>query len=535
MVAAGAVDRSRRGASLGVILGLGGWIGIAPPWKPSSGRASTRFDVPWWLVAVGCCSRSTTCILAAWWPGRTMSRVPPIVALSGRTPRPSPLDRSVAAALGCLLVGAALLRFGSRGTDRAATTPEIVAILAGTLGIAGGVLLISPLAMRAVARLARRSPASPRLALRDLGRHQARSGAALAAISLALGIPIAVVAAAASADNHLGPGNLSPTQLIARPADLEGPFIADPASIPELQTGVDAVVDALLGGSALRLNVAVERRTLPEDDGSFGRPAMSVNRPVEGGWQFVSSVYVADEALLAVYGLEPSDIPPDADVLTADEGRLALIGAPTLGGDRVEPELVAVAGTLPTAFASLPGALMTPEAAAARGWDVVASGRWLVQAAHTPIGRRAARRSRGRCVARARARGPPTPTPGSPSSASARSRPACWFALAILAMTVGLIRSESTRDLRTLTATGATSTTRRNLTAVTAAALALLGAVLGTAGAYVGLAAGHLRDLTPLPATDLVTVIVGTPLVAAAAAWLLAGREPPTLARSPIG
>ena len=59
------------------------------------------------------------------------------------------------------------------------------------------------------------------------------------------------------------------------------------------------------------------------------------------------------------------------------------------------------------------------------------------------------------------------------------------LALAILAMTVGLIRGESAGDLRTLTAAGATSSIRRTLTATTAGALALLGALLGVAGAYV--------------------------------------------------
>ena len=43
------------------------------------------------------------------------------------------------------------------------------------------------------------------------------------------------------------------------------------------------------------------------------------------------------------------------------------------------------------------------------------------------------------------------------------------LALAILAMTVGLIRSESMGELRTLTATGATASTRRSISAVTAA------------------------------------------------------------------
>ncbi len=46
------------------------------------------------------------------------------------------------------------------------------------------------------------------------------------------------------------------------------------------------------------------------------------------------------------------------------------------------------------------------------------------------------------------------------------------LALGILAMSVGLIRSETASDLRTLAATGASSWTRRTITAVTAGALA---------------------------------------------------------------
>ena len=80
-------------------------------------------------------------------------------------------------------------------------------------------------------------------------------------------------------------------------------------------------------------------------------------------------------------------------------------------------------------------------------------------------------------------------------------------ALGVLAMTVGLIRSETANDLRTLAATGATSTTRRTITGATAGALALLGALLGTGGAYLALIAWHRSDLHPLtqvPYLDLV-------------------------------
>ena len=109
------------------------------------------------------------------------------------------------------------------------------------------------------------------------------------------------------------------------------------------------------------------------------------------------------------------------------------------------------------------------------------------------------------------------------------------FALGVLAMTVGLIRSESGRDLRTLTAAGATSTTRRTLTAATAGGLALLGALLGTASAYLALGAGYsheLGELTPMPVPEVIAVLIGLPLLATASGWLLAGREPDALGRA---
>jgi putative ABC transport system permease protein len=66
------------------------------------------------------------------------------------------------------------------------------------------------------------------------------------------------------------------------------------------------------------------------------------------------------------------------------------------------------------------------------------------------------------------------------------------LALAILAISVGLVRSETAGDLRILAATGASSRARRALSAATAGGLALLGAVLGTVAGYVGVI-GFLR------------------------------------------
>jgi putative ABC transport system permease protein len=110
-------------------------------------------------------------------------------------------------------------------------------------------------------------------------------------------------------------------------------------------------------------------------------------------------------------------------------------------------------------------------------------------------------------------------------------------ALGVLAMTVGLIRSETARDLRTLTATGATSTARRTLTGATAGTLAVLGALLGTATAYLALIAWHrsdLHQLTRVPYANLVTIVVVLPVLAFVAGWLLAGREPSAIAKRPV-
>jgi putative ABC transport system permease protein len=117
------------------------------------------------------------------------------------------------------------------------------------------------------------------------------------------------------------------------------------------------------------------------------------------------------------------------------------------------------------------------------------------------------------------------------------------LALGVLAMTVGLLRSETAGDLRTLAATGASSSTRRALTAATAGALGLVGAVLGTVAGYVAVI-GYIRSnslnggisaLGSVPVENLVIILVGIPLIAAAAAWLFAGREPLAMARQPLG
>jgi putative ABC transport system permease protein len=105
-------------------------------------------------------------------------------------------------------------------------------------------------------------------------------------------------------------------------------------------------------------------------------------------------------------------------------------------------------------------------------------------------------------------------------------------------MTIGLIRSETAGELRILVATGASSRTRRSVTAATAGALALIGAVIGTAAAYVAVigfsrtnALDGLSSLTAVPIVNLVSVLVGMPVLAVIVARISAWREPKGVSR----
>jgi putative ABC transport system permease protein len=115
------------------------------------------------------------------------------------------------------------------------------------------------------------------------------------------------------------------------------------------------------------------------------------------------------------------------------------------------------------------------------------------------------------------------------------------LALGILAMTVGLLRSETASTRRTLTATGASGAARRAISATTAGALALTGAVVGTVAGYLA-AIGFFRtsqldtlsSLTSVPVANLLLILVGMPLVAVLGGWLLGGFEPSGIGRRPL-
>jgi putative ABC transport system permease protein len=527
------------GALAGAAAGLAGWFTFSPQLESLVGRRIDRFQLPWPPVLVAVLLAIVTAVCAAWWPARAAARVPVVVALSARPGPPRPARRFAA-------LGGALL-LGGLGSLVAAQQTRVPFIIGGILATALGLLLLAPVGIAGLGRLARLAPVAPRLALRDLARYRARSSAALAAIGLAVGIAAAVaLSAAVSVAKAAVPigGNLPADQIIVWLSQdaLNGPVPSlTPPQADNARLRVDAIAADLHATSVLPLQAVVDPNGPQERGGSGGRPPVQLGKPhptmINGrqatGFSSAEAVplFVATPELLGHYGIDPTSIDAGTDIVTS---RASVDGYELIPGRYGDwrPRLQHAA--LPT-YTSLPGTLLTTHAVRSLHLTPIPAG-WLVRAPRPLTQAQIDQAQRTALAAGLSVEARPT---GADLARLADDATGTGIAVAlgVLAMTVGLIRSETARDLHTLTAAGARRGTRRALTAATAGALALLGAVIGTAGTYLALLAWYHREphwLGHVPVLDLAAILIGLPVVAYAGGWLLAGKEAPTLARQPL-
>jgi putative ABC transport system permease protein len=514
-------------AVIGTAIALVGWIAVAPALETATGHRIDRFDLPWWLIGAGMLLAVVTATAAAWWPARTVARIPVTQALSARPPRPKPAHRTGLAA-GLLVTASVVCLAAGIDADRDRVNPPLVII--GTVTMVLGILLVGPLAIRVLAAAGARAPVAVRLALRDLSRHQARSGAALAAISLGLAIPVAVVVAASAAEYTADEGNLPDRQVVIRVGDAE-PLIPErtPAQLGTLDAGVNRIAATLGNAAVIALDAAVNPADREGRDGQVLRPAVVVGGQVdESTVRDLGILYVATPELLGHVGIDPTSVRPGTNVLTVHPGDLRYANVSNGGNQPIQGVQVV---DLP-AYSSSPTSFITPAGLRRAGWRPTRAG-WLIETSQplTSAQLAAARDLAADAGITIEARNNQDELPAIRTGATAAG---LLLALGILAMTIGLIRGEAAGDLRTLSATGATGRTRRTLAAATSGALALLGALLGTGGAYLALTAGYdddLGSLSQVPLPQLTIILAGLPLAAATGGWLLAGRQPPTLTR----
>ncbi len=555
MTANGAITGTA-GAIAGALVGFAAWLAYRPHLETSAGHQIGLLHLPWPVIGTGMVLAVLTSILASRRPARAAARMSVHAALAGRPEPPKVARRSALPGTILLLAGPALL-FASGGWGHNGGTATLETLGGMTATIIGG-LLLAPLCLTGLAALAGRAPVAVRLALRDLSRYRARSAAALSAISFAvlLAVLIGILAAARYANplDYTGP-NLAANQLILYPAGQStGSLAAHPLAQRDTRDLPARLAAALGTRDVLTLDSATRpgSRIITPSGQDLGAATATLNQAGTQTNNYSGPLYAATPTLLRYFGISPSQISPGADVLTmrsglAAEPRMQLAlppGSPGPGQQPspdacpasrciANPDIQTITG-LP-AGTSAPNTVITAHAIRALRLHLITSG-WLFQ---TPRPLAAAQINTARQLAAAG--GATIETRSGEVSLSqilsAATAVGILIALGVLAMTVGLIRSETASDLRTLTATGAGATTRRNLTAVTAGALGLLGALTGTAIAYLTAISWfrHASVITrTAPVPELAAILVGLPLAAAIGGWLFAGRQPSAIARQPL-
>jgi putative ABC transport system permease protein len=526
----------------GTIIGLALWVVFAPTLESATDHRIDRLSLPWALIAMTVLLAGIAATAAAWWPGRTVARLPVMLALSGRPPKPRPARHAAIAAAALIAVGIASLALSNR--DR----PPL--IIVGIVATILGCLLLGPPAIRIFSGLAGRLSVAPRLALRDLVRYQARSGAALAAVALALGIAatVVIVASAEAAKSSAEPPNLSNRQIriyLGPPRAKEAIPATALNQVDRMVASVRQLAAQLGSAEGTPLRKAFEPGAPTFFDAHINTrviPTIETTRRSGRTYYGEGQLYVATPAVLRYLGIDPATVDPGTDFLADRSVPTNELVIPSFK-ERKEYALtnvqrIDVRQRLFGSVGSQPAqklTFITLNGLRRHGWKQIPAG-WLVESSKPLTSDQIAdarELAAGAGLAMEVRRGKTTFAEAKAIAAAAGA----LLALAILAMTVGLIRGESAGDLRTLAATGASSGIRRKLTASTAGALALLGALLGVAGAYIVLMATYYDDLgylSDVPVLYLALAVIGVPMAATAAGWVLAGREPPAIARRAI-
>ena len=551
-----------RGATLGLTGAIGGSaLGIAAALAvyPSLDRIAGHPPSPLAFPPLPLLGAAMTAVVAgtaaALFPARMASRVPPLDALHARAPvappaRGVPRLGLLAIVAGCGLTGTGALpsvvnRSSGLGVGLA---------LFGMAVLLCGFVACSASLVGAVGALARHLPLAGRVATRQTARNRLRTGPAVAAIMVALAIPILVssVMLTTSADDraHWLP-EMGDDQLVIQSVSGDGRELPPAA--------VHAVVAAVPGAVAARLRIALEPDERTGSDGARG------TRPVDGtdsgkdrsGGKARIQVDVTP-------GTVASQSEESGGLFVGGDDLLAALGVERAGRDLAAGRVVGVGiGTVDHGGVALhradfrngrAGTVRDPEARVVPAVQV--GDRPAFTTARYAIGAAAARRlglvtiSQGTLVRgehaitaselrAARAALAPYPDlaitagPGTPPRSVSTSLLALMFgvsaaiALAVVAAMVGLAQAETNPERNALAAVGASPGALRRTAGAAAGLLALLGALLAVPAALLPLvviyAASPAGAPLSIPWAGLAACVVIVPALAAAGGALLTG------------
>ncbi|TNM38548.1 ABC transporter permease [Nocardioides albidus] len=533
------------GGVLGVLLGIGLGALLMPLAQRLQGTWFGPFEVPWTLLLVVAAFGLAAAVLAALVPAYSASRQDVVAVLAGRRGEGRPSRRSPV--LGLVLIAAGV-GSGVAGSGAGGASPPLVAASA-LLSVLGMVLVVAT-AVALVGRVARSWPLAVRFAARDAARHRTRTVPAIAAV----GATVAGVVTLGIALN---------SQQAADERDYDPQFAhgygvvqvepeADPSAVRRVVAGrlPDARVEELTGvrsdseagWTEIAFQVAGED-LMVQTTGAFG------------------TQYLVGSSVPAVTGLDPA-ARERADSALA-EGRVVLLrGSEDEAGEgaaavdlvravvRVSDEdgtprdgasVEVPATTVPAGGQIAPAAaILPPEVAGELGLSV---GPTALAIAPTVPG--TAQADLDEALATLPGTGVLYVERGFRPDDSVRILQWVLAVLGGVLMLGGtltatfLALSDARPDLATMSAVGARPRTRRRVAASYALVVGLVGALLGAPVGFIpGIAVSRPLSrgddgatLLAVPWPLLAVVVVGLPLLTAAAVGLCARSRLPLVAR----
>ena len=512
---------------------------LARSWfADTQGRELGHFEIrPLELMGIALVG-TLTGVLAAVLPARGAARADVVAVLAGRSGvRATPLRVPL---FGVALVGLGLaLAALGEGAGKALTSAKL--ILAGTVFVQIGAIVLTPAVVGLSGRLGRRLPLAPRLALRDAARHRGRTAPAVGAIMAAVAGSTALAVYAVS-DEHVQQREYVPTarhgsavvQVVNRPTDAQVESLRRVVTeaLPTRSTavvrslGCNANAEAGCGGFVGL--VAPPDHTLCSADGMSCASSSTFSGPIAGGPELLRALLGHRDAVLEA-------------ALTTGKSLVFAPGGVNSGA--VTFELSDPSGEGPVRRVRLPAVQASSSAPGLRGNALipVAAARTLgpLSAVGLVVDTTRMPSQAEEDTARAAISAGPVEAYLSVERGLPTRNGGLLLALLIgttvitlgaAGIATGLAAADGRADLATLAAVGAAPRTRRLLAGAQALVVAALGTVLGVAVGFVP-AVAYISRLprytVDVPWGRVGFVVAVVPALAAALAVALTGSRLP--------
>jgi putative ABC transport system permease protein len=485
------------GAAGGVIgLGFGVLVTVAvtPLVQLGVPYRLDRFDLPWLALLPTLPLAVGTSLLAAWWPARRVRRMSAMDAIGARRPSNGRAVPAAIAGLVLAVTGTWLLIIGAPRNS-----PPL--IVGGVVALTIGALLIIPIVIALLGRVAGSMALPVRIGWRDLNRNRSRSAAAAAAAAIAIAVPFGVGTFIASIDNTWR------SELPADTVAFSGEFRDEgDATIDEANAAAAPLREAVPDLEAFTYDVPID---IEATAGSSGVTTYYVDVVRQSGTRFTSTAFANDELLAAMAQAPPAD---GVDVITTLSAPLDL------------PDDVVVERRT-AQYSGFPNVLLINEISGTSR-DEVIPGSWYLQKP-TPFTQTELDRMEAiaeRSPDQLYTSGFETKPPFLAIRAGALAV-AGLLGLSVVAVAVALIRTENRADAHALNAIGASPRTSRSVGAATAVGLTAAAITVAIPTAFALLSGIYLNpdeefDFT-IPWLELVATGLLIPTVAGAGGSLL--------------